>query len=351
MFTCIKGNDYRLADFQKKLMNDLNERWGSDWGDDDYYHELLEEINKLSNIDSQYVFLIDNEVKFIYYKESIDKDYLKKDYPLLKLINPIIISGIISVTDGYSFAFEQLSKEYSHLLLIESDEFYYSDFEKYYDRLSIEINNSEIVFFWNYLIVKNSLSIKNDIVHTLLNDYQIDFDSIGVKMFDMEKDEDKLSIEILFENELYVIDKRSNASKYFGFHYLDRNDIYPYSDIKGLKLFVAIGTKNGVEKPLSVLKIAEYSYPQEYFGLNYINTSTFYQKKGLTKLLYQSLNNFIESLEKEVLFISTNLSNEGKEANLNILRKKYLVAENCKQFDNDREYSIYQYSKIQKQGE
>lgn len=134
--------------------------------------------------------------------------------------------------------------------------------------------------------------------------------------------------------------ENSGFPNFFGFTYFGHKDIqenfYNQNTVRFI-LTYAKERKYGVitKKLVGVLKLVQY---EKYHCLSYITTHWNYRRMGITKMLYNELNNFLTPND---ILVSTDLSADGKKAHLDQVRKSIITK--CPMYDNVSKFSDAMY--------
>ena len=343
MLQTFTTNHPLMAVFKKKIYKENDEAFGDyrDWEYDEY--ETI--LQAFFEMDKFICLLQEGEIVAATTIHSIEEEMLPIERLLFKQFEGIIYKvhslNKEETEEGYTTAFlEAFAREYPHIVLYT----YHVDHQVYaphytYTRVNSSITGERIVLDDEYAISKHAMISVKETLYQLQQPKQIK--EVVVYRFQPGKEEDEYNLKELFKHSFCIINK-SNHLYYDGLDYAKPSDFSYYRLDANLVVFVAVAVfEDGSKQPIGVLKIADYELSNEknYIGLNYVTVHQSYRRKGIAVKLYEALNEYLGELKEsgeEVVFIASSLSEQGKQARINEVRKR--IVTNCLTFDDREEY-------------
>lgn len=125
--------------------------------------------------------------------------------------------------------------------------------------------------------------------------------------------------------------KNSNGSRvYEGFHFFSPIDF----NMASIMEYYCVMAVEGIDVRGVMLLYQDPQHPLSY-SISYVDVRKDHQRQGIAKGLYVTLNGF---LSQDNIVIGTDLTDKGKSAKLDRLRKKTITT--CLSFDSFNQYLV-----------
>lgn len=340
-------NDKRILDF-------LNNYWLKFSNKSDLDEEIVEkELERLSikNENQLDVVLVNNKVIMVYEKITNIKSFSIERfcYDDLNIIGQFegFIEPIYWINESLNIVYNELAKIYKNYLLFNLEDCMYAIFGekslKLYKPLNLILDekmNVKMAYYNDYLQSIYSDITENILYNGFIKSFIKEFDDYKVNVYEIKDSLSKNNLNILFKNELSVLDK-SNKLKTFGFELFRASQINNIYRLNGnTTYFVVHGIDGYEEKPLAVLNLSDFMLDkdmEEEKIINYIDIHLMYNEKGeyLKQLLLNKLNEYLGEKEHELILL--NLENEKQFIEFNEI-KKYLTNAFILTLDNKDEF-------------